>query len=229
MLTIENLQVCYTPGKDILKGLSLSLETEKIHGIVGLNGSGKTTLLNTLYAFLKPSGGTIHYNGRPLHRKEIGYLETENYFYPYITGQEYLDLFPEGSRSFRVETWNELFALPLRQITEDYSTGMKKKLALLAVLKMDKPVLILDEPFNGLDLETSHLLLMLLARLREKGKTILITSHIYETLVSCCDFIHYMQDGTILRSYRQENFNDLKTLLHTTIEKNAAEAIRKLF
>lgn len=229
MLTIENLQVCYAPGKNILKGLSLSLETEKIHGIAGLNGSGKTTLLNTLYAFLKPWGGAIYYNGHSLQRKEIGYLETENYFYPYITGQEYLDLFPAGNGSFQVETWNELFALPLRQVTEDYSTGMKKKLALLAVLKMDKPVLIFDEPFNGLDLETSHLLVMLLTHLREKGKTILITSHIYETLVSCCDFIHYMQDGTILQSYRQENFNDLKDLLHATIEKNAAEAIRKLF
>lgn len=228
MLTIENLQVGYTEGKEILKGLSLSMESGKIHGIAGLNGSGKTTLLNTLYTFLKPRQGTIFYKGHLLRRKEIGYLETENYFYPYITGQEYLDLFPAGNSLFRVETWNELFSLPLQDVTEDYSTGMKKKLALLAVLKMDKPVLLLDEPFNGLDLETAHLLLMLLDSLRKKGKTILITSHIYETLVSCCDFIHYMQEGVICQSYRKEEFEDLKNLLHFTIENKAAEAIRKL-
>lgn len=228
MLTIENIRVSYTSGKEVLKGIHLSMDAGKIHGLVGLNGSGKTTLLNTLYAFIKPEQGRVLFEGRPLQRKEIGYLETENYFYPYLTGQEYLDLFPTGPTSFVSDSWNQLFLLPLDDITENYSTGMKKKLALLAVLKMDKPILILDEPFNGLDLETSHLLLIILRTLRERGKTILITSHIYETLTSCCDCIHYISEGEIRQSYSEEQFDDLKNLLHSTIENRASAAIRQL-
>ena len=178
MLTIEDLRVGYSKEKDVLKGICLSMETGKIHGLVGLNGAGKTTLLNALYSFIRPQSRTILYDGSPLKRKEIGYLESENYFYPYMTGNEYLNLFPSGGTNFDTESWQKLLSLPLGEITENYSTGMRKKLALLAVLKMNKPILILDEPYNGLDLESAHLLTLLLSRLRENGKTVLVTSQI---------------------------------------------------
>lgn len=101
MLTIRNLQVEYKKQSLILKGITLSMESGKIHGIVGLNGAGKTTLLNTLYGFIRPVEGSILYNDNPLHRRDIAYLEAENYFYPYMTGREYLDLFPAGKMAFK--------------------------------------------------------------------------------------------------------------------------------
>lgn len=228
MLTIEDLRVGYSKEKDVLKGICLSMETGKIHGLVGLNGAGKTTLLNALYSFIRPQSGTILYDGSPLKRKEIGYLESENYFYPYMTGNEYLNLFPSGGTNFDTESWQKLLSLPLGEITENYSTGMRKKLALLAVLKMNKPILILDEPYNGLDLESAHLLTLILSRLRENGKTVLVTSHIYETLTTVCDYIHYMKDGIIASSYPKERFGELQEILRTTVKQRADGAIEQL-
>ncbi|MFV0584236.1 MAG: ATP-binding cassette domain-containing protein [Parabacteroides gordonii] len=228
MLTIRNLQVEYKKQSLILKGITLSMESGKIHGIVGLNGAGKTTLLNTLYGFIRPVKGSILYNDNPLHRRDIAYLEAENYFYPYMTGREYLDLFPAGKNGFQVDNWQKLFNIPLNDITENYSTGMKKKLALLGVLKPDKPILILDEPFNGLDLESAHILTLILQQLREKGKTVLVTSHVFETLTSGCDYIHHINNGMIEQSYSKEQFGMLKELLFSTIEKQTSEQIKEL-
>ncbi|WP_304247610.1 ATP-binding cassette domain-containing protein [Parabacteroides gordonii] len=228
MLTIRNLQVEYKKQSLILKGITLSMESGKIHGIVGLNGAGKTTLLNTLYGFIRPVEGSILYNDNPLHRRDIAYLEAENYFYPYMTGREYLDLFPAGENGFQVDNWQKLFNIPLNDITENYSTGMKKKLALLGVIKPDKPILILDEPFNGLDLESAHILTLILQQLREKGKTILVTSHVFETLTSDCDYIHHINNGMIARSYSQDQFGMLQQLLYSTIEHQTADQIKGL-
>jgi ABC-2 type transport system ATP-binding protein len=228
MLTIENLTVGYKKEVNVLKGLSLSMGTGKIHGFAGLNGSGKTTLLNTLYGFITPSAGHIAYKNQPLKRKDIAYLEAENYFYPYMTGREYLSLFPEGKVTFDIDRWQQLFSLPLDEITENYSTGMRKKLALLAVLKQDKPVLILDEPFNGLDLESSFLLTTILEQLQSKGTTLLITSHIYESLTGCCHYIHYLTDGLIKHSYPKETFHTLKEQLQSAIAQQAGQLISQL-
>ena len=228
MLTIRNLQVEYKKESPVLKGINLSMEPGKIHGLVGLNGAGKTTLLNTLYAFLRPSEGSVLYNDTALKRKDIAYLEAENYFYPYMTGREYLNLFPAGKNGFDTESWQQLFHIPLDDITENYSTGMRKKLALLAVLKPDKPILILDEPFNGLDLESAHILTLILQQLREGGKTVLVTSHVFETLTSSCDQIHHIDHGTIDHSYSKEQFGMLQELLYSTIENRASDQIRKL-
>ncbi|MCD8178448.1 MAG: ATP-binding cassette domain-containing protein [Tannerellaceae bacterium] len=213
MLIINNLTVSYEKGKNILKNISLSLQTGQVHGLVGLNGAGKTTLLNTLYGFIAPESGSVDYNGQPLKRKDIGYLEATNYFYPNMTGYEYLKLFPENRKEFNYSKWAEAFSLPLRKTTDTYSTGMCKKLALLAIIKQDKPVIILDEPFNGLDLESVQMLLLIIAQLRSEQKTLIITSHIFETLTGCCDRIHYLAKGEIQGSYQKEEFSLLNEIL----------------
>ena len=228
MLTIRNLQVEYKKEFPVLKGIDLSMESGKIHGLVGLNGAGKTTLLNTLYSFIRPSAGSVSYNDRSLKRLDIAYLEAENYFYPYMTGREYLDLFPAGKNGFKTDSWQQLFHIPLDDITENYSTGMRKKLALLAVLKPDKPIVVLDEPFNGLDLESAHILTLILQQLRKGGKTVLVTSHVFETLTSCCDYIHHIDHGTIDRSYSKDQFEMLQKRLYSTIEDQASDQIKRL-
>lgn len=158
MITINNLTVSYKKGINVIDNLNLTLEEGLIHGIVGLNGAGKTTLLNTMFGLKKSDAGTILANDREITKKEVAYLVTENYFYSNITGNEYLKLFK--NINFDVLQWNELFNLPLDTVIDEYSTGMKKKLALLGVLKQDKSIIILDEPFNGLDIETCRIIRM---------------------------------------------------------------------
>lgn len=223
MITINNLTLSYGSEKMVIDNLHLSLSSGQIHGLVGLNGAGKTSLLDALHGLLRPTSGSMKYHERPLNKKDISFLPTENYFYPNITGREYLNLFP--NTDFQIEDWNELFHLPLDQLIDGYSTGMKKKLAILGVLKEDKPILILDEPFNGLDLETGRTLHSILSNLKAKQKTILITSHILDSLIDLCDEIHYLEAGMIKISIQKENFESFKEEL---FEKMAQKTKGKL-
>jgi len=211
MIIISNLSVSYQKGIKVINGLNLQLDLDEVHGLVGLNGSGKTTLLNTIFSIIKQENGSITYNNQKLTKKSIGYLETENFFYTNITGAEYLSLFE--NKNFDLTAWNKIFELPLNNIIDNYSTGMKKKLALLGILKLDKPILILDEPFNGLDLETCKVLQIIILKLKQK--TIIITSHILESLTSICDKIHYLDNGIIKFSRTKNEFENLeKDIFH---------------
>lgn len=225
MISIENLSMSYG-GKRVINGLNLSLQTQAIHGIVGLNGSGKTTLLNTVYGLRKADDGKVIYQGNRLSKKVTSYLATENFFYSDITGRDYLSLFAKGVVG--MDEWNALFQLPLEKLVEDYSTGMKKKLALIAVLMLDKPVMILDEPFNGLDMETCRIIRSLLLRLKENGKTIIITSHILETLTNVCDQIHYLEKGKIANSIGKEDFATFERDINASIELRNEEMVKRL-
>src|SRR5690606_1140889 len=132
-------------------------------------GSGKTTLLSSLYGLKIPDSGSLTYWEKPLRRSDIGYLETSNFFYSRITGMEYLQLFTINNPAFSIDGWNKLFELPLNQFIENYSTGMKKKLAFLGIIALNKPVLILDEPFNGIDMETTQTLKLIIQALKKKS------------------------------------------------------------
>jgi len=223
MLTIKDLTVSYGAAP-VLKSLELFLEEGRIHGLVGLNGSGKTTLFHTLYGLKKADTGKITRNGAPLSRKKTALLETQNYFYAAITGREYLRLFRAPGR-FDLETWRELFRLPLDELIENYSTGMKKKLAFTGMLKLDKEILLMDEPFNGVDLETGRIIGMVLRRLREKGKTILITSHVLETLTGLCDYIHFLDRGIVRKTYIPEEMPGLEKDLFSELEDKLREQV----
>lgn len=227
MITIKDLSFSYDKKSTVIRQLNLEIRENGIHGIVGLNGAGKTTLLNLAYGLMKPDSGSIVLNGRKLNRREAGYLETENFFYSNITGQEHLNIFREGSAGFDVDRWNDLFKLPLKELIESYSTGMKKKLAILSVIKQDKPILILDEPFNGLDLETVKVLESILLNLKGR-KTIIITSHIIETLTSICDEISYLEEGEILYTRGKEHFTEFRHDIFQRIESRNAELIKSL-
>jgi ABC-2 type transport system ATP-binding protein len=209
MLKIENLFVQFKQ-KTVLNGLHLEIEPATVHGLVGLNGSGKTTLFNTIFGLLQAQEGSLSFENKPLQNKMIAYLETQNYFYSYLTGREYLDLFKIHNPTFEIDKWNELFLLPLQQLIEGYSTGMKKKLAFIAILCLDKPILLLDEPFNGLDMETNQQMKLIIRQLREKQKTILITSHIMESLTSICDSISYLKEGKVEFTAAKTEFEGLE-------------------
>jgi ABC-2 type transport system ATP-binding protein len=228
MIKIDNLHVSY--GQlTVLNELSLTIEKAAIHGLVGLNGSGKTTLLNTLYGLKKQDAGTITIRERVKLKSDIGYLETQNYFYPRITGLEYLRLVSGQNAGFEIERWNELFELPLKQLIDEYSTGMKKKLAMFGIISLDKPILILDEPFNGIDLETVYKLKNLLVKLSSRGKTILITSHILESLIGICDCISYLNKGCIEFTLAKENFKLLENKIFSLHQEKIDQQMQTLF
>ncbi|MFV0591694.1 MAG: ATP-binding cassette domain-containing protein [Draconibacterium sp.] len=226
MITISNLTISYNKNEKVIDNLNLSLDENLIHGIVGLNGAGKTTLLNTLYGLKKPVAGSIQFRKSEIDKKSIAYLVTENFFYSNITGKEYLSLFK--NEKFDIDQWNRLFNLPLDKIIDGYSTGMKKKLALLGVLKQDKTLIILDEPFNGLDIETCRIIRMILLRLKERNKTIIITSHIIETLTNLCDFIHYLEEGQIKYFRDKSGFSEFEREVFDKIENENIELINEL-
>ncbi len=209
MLEIKNINVTFKNQK-VLNDLHLSIEEGCILGILGKNGAGKTTLFESLYQSLKFSG-SITWNNERLQRKMVSYLETENYFYPYITGEEYLSYFASAKES-EISKIIEKFNLPLKKYVQYYSSGMKKKLALIGMLMLDKPINILDEPFNGVDFEGVHILYDIIRQLKSEKKIVMISSHIIETLFHTCDKIAVLQNGKIEKIYGREDFDQLSTL-----------------
>lgn len=207
MLSIKNLQISYNKNS-IIENLSLNIEEGEILGILGKNGAGKTTLFNALYQNITYKG-EINFQDTAISRKKIGFLETENYFYPYMTGEEYLSFFVQKNRSNFFKHTIDNFNLPLKKFVQNYSTGMKKKLALLALILLDKPIVILDEPFNGIDFEGVGLLYEIVQDLKKQKKIVLISSHIIETLFNTCDKIAILENKEIFKIIDKENFNDL--------------------
>ncbi|MFT4681795.1 MAG: ABC-2 type transport system ATP-binding protein [Flavobacteriales bacterium] len=226
MISINGMTISYDGKTNVIDGLNLTLVENQIHGIVGLNGAGKTSMLRAIFGLVKADSGLCNFHDETLSKKHIAFLPTENYFFPNITGNEYLALFK--NQDFDLKGWNDLFQLPLDRIIDDYSTGMKKKLALIGILKMDKPVLILDEPFNGLDIETGRILRSILLKLKQKGKTIIVTSHIIETLTNMCDQIHYLESGIIQFSKNEDEFGSFETELFEKLEEQNRDAIEGL-
>lgn len=211
--------------REVLNCPALQFEHDLVHGIIGLNGAGKTTFFNILAGFLPPDKGTLWDDGNKLSRREVVYLETVNYFYSNITGEEYLSIFPATNRDFHTERMTELMHLPLREIIETYSTGMKKKLALLATLKQNKPIYLFDEPFNGLDLETNEVLKLIIQRLQRKKKTIFISSHILSPLTDLCDKIHLLQSGVFTKVYERTVFDTIGPDLFAGFDTNVRQIL----
>ncbi|MBK6347809.1 MAG: ATP-binding cassette domain-containing protein [Bacteroidales bacterium] len=212
MITIQNLDFSY--GKSpVIKNLNWQLETGKIHGLVGLNGAGKSTLFNLIAGWLKPSNGTIMYNEIRLDRSICALMETNPQFYPMIKGQEYLDVFKLKNNQFDISAWNNIFKLPLNEVVDNYSTGMKKRLDLMGILAMNREILILDEPFNGLDFEAVRLVQQVLPLLASKGKTIIISSHIAESLTAVCNSISLLRNGEIGLQIRKDSFANLSEMI----------------
>ncbi len=195
MIKIERLSKSY--GKNqVLRGIDLHLEKGKAYGFVGDNGSGKTTLFKCISG-IETHEGKITSDLSNI-KNHLGYLQTAPVFLSRITGWEYLKLLCI-SRQIREENFDEenIFELPLQEYAENYSTGMKKKLALTALLLQKNELFILDEPFSGVDFQSNLKILEIIQELKTNGKTLLISSHILSTLTDSCDFIYQLKDGVI--------------------------------
>ncbi len=222
MLQINDISSGYGQNK-ILNNLSLECNTGDIHGILGWNGAGKTTFFNTVFGFIKPWSGSITLNGQPITKHDIAFLETDPYFYPNLLGREYLEMFA-GKSSQSTAQWQTIFDLPLDDFIDGYSTGMLKKLAIAATFLHDRPVILFDEPFNGLDLESAEKLSWILEQTtRQQHKIILISSHILPTLTRICAKISQLEGGVIAYTYLPDEYPvlelQLKENIHQKLEK----------
>ena len=228
MLIIKDLHFSYSEKK-VLNGLNFEARPSTIHGVLGMNGSGKTTLFKTIYGFNVRESGECLFNNLLVTKKDIAFLETYNFFYSYMKGREYLELCALQNPDFNIKNWNQLFQLPLNDLVETYSTGMKKKLAFMGMAALDRPILILDEPFNGVDFESSETLYEILKRLRKQGKTILLSSHIIESLTNICDEVSYLSEGVIERKYLSDEFDQMEKDLRDVIREKVTEALDSIF
>lgn len=208
MITIESLSKNFG-SHQVLKDISIRFQTGGVYGIVGENGAGKTTLFNCI-AGIEAHQGRITADHAPL-KNHLGFLQTEPFFFSRITGEEYLRLLCQARhKSAEHSAQKNVFDLPLKQYAATYSTGMKKKLALMAILMQENDYFILDEPFNGVDIQSNLLITGIIHKLRELGKTILISSHIFSTLHETCDEIHLLQNGIFTKKVARSDFDLLE-------------------
>lgn len=207
MIHITDLHKSYGL-KPVLKGINMSLEKGKIYGVIGKNGAGKTTLFDCISGISSYQGSiTSDLEGL---RSHTGYLQTVPYFMPFLRGREYLQLLCQARGLGQVDfDQQNIFNLPLQQFATTYSTGMQKKLALLGVLLQQNELFLLDEPFNGVDFQSNLLISELFRMLRDKGKTLLVSSHIFSTISELADEILLLEAGVISRRISKESFDNL--------------------
>ena len=223
MISIKNLSKSYG-SNNVLKRIDLELKKGKVYGIVGENGSGKTTLFRCI-AGLENHLGQIDSDYDNL-KNNLGFLQTNPLFMSKITGWEYLKLL-STARGIKKENFDlqNIFDLPLEQYAETYSTGMKKKLALMGILLQQNDILILDEPFNGVDIHSNIIISEIIKKLKSLNKIVIISSHIFSTLSDNCDIIHLLKEGTIVKSVRKEEFQQLGAELKEFVVGNRINSL----
>jgi ABC-2 type transport system ATP-binding protein len=208
MIKISSLQKSFG-GHQVLKNVNLEFSRAKVYGIVGENGAGKTTLFRCI-ADLEQYEGVIESDLQPL-KNHLGLLLTDPFFFSKITGKEYIRLLCNARSKQKIDIdAKNIFDLPLDQYASTYSTGMKKKLALTAILLQENDYFILDEPFNGVDIQSNIILSEIILKLRELNKIVLISSHIFSTLSDTCDEIHLLRKGEQTKSVQKNDFKALE-------------------
>ncbi|MFK8102399.1 MAG: ATP-binding cassette domain-containing protein [Saprospiraceae bacterium] len=211
MMQIENLSKSFGANK-VLQNIHLQLEAGKVYGVVGQNGAGKTTLFRCM-AGLESYFGRINTESDRF-KDRLGFLPTNPFFFAKITGREYLQLLCNARRITSPDfDAKNIFELPLNEYAINYSTGMKKKLAVTGILLQQNDFFILDEPFNGVDIQSNILLTEIILRLKALKKTIVIASHIFSTLQDTCDEIHLLEAGKFQPAVLKADFQQLETTM----------------
>lgn len=206
VIEIENLTKDYGRGRGIF-GVNLTINQGEMVGFVGTNGSGKTTTIRNILGYVKPTSGSVKVNGLSSWEnsseiaKWVGYVPGEIAFPDLPTGIDFLKCQAEfyGLKDMRYA--NELIQrlqLDPRANLKRMSKGMKQKTALVAALMNDAPIIILDEPTTGLDPLMRVTFLDIIKREHEKGKTIFMSSHLFEELETTCDRVALIDSGKIV-------------------------------
>ncbi|MTB53562.1 ATP-binding cassette domain-containing protein [Lewinella sp. W8] len=223
MITLDKVNKHFGSNQ-VLRGVTATFSPGGVYGIIGENGAGKTTLFRCI-AGLHQFTGEIS-SDQPNFHHRLGFLQTQNYFFSRMTGREYLRLLVQA-RNLPVPDLEakNIFDLPLDEYVTNYSTGMQKKIALLGVLLQKNDVLILDEPFNGVDIQSNILISAIIQQLKSSGKTVLISSHIFATLRDICDNIHLLRDGVFAETVYPQEYAKLEAQMIDVTLGNQLEAL----
>jgi ABC-2 type transport system ATP-binding protein len=198
--------------KTALKDIYFSVPSGQICGLLGPNGAGKTTLFRLLMGILKPTWGTLFVDGldafedRVQVKRLIGFLPDEPIFYSYLSGREILELSAAMHGLDVAATMQRIAPLiaklrlaeDIDNYAEDYSRGMKKKLGLLLALLHEPRLLVLDEPTNGLDVESTHLFYDLISETAHQGTTVLFSTHLMDHVTRLCSHAVILNEGTVV-------------------------------
>ena len=199
MIKIDHLSKKFD-NKYVLKEISCAFTNGRVYGIMGENGAGKSTLFRCVMGL-----ESYHGNISIENFLKVGYLNDTPFFYSFVTGMEYLEFCLKAKKlpinKQRISEVNEKFSLPLEKYASNYSLGMKKKLMIMALLLQDNDIIIMDEPFNGLDLVGSILLKQWIIKMKKEKKCIIVSSHIIPALIDICDDIFYIHRGEIVANY----------------------------
>ena len=203
-IIIENLRKSFGE-EEILHGICREFETGKIHGIVGNNGSGKTVMMKCICGFLRPDEGHIFVNGLEVGKdidfpEDMGIIIETPGFLPGVTGMKNLKLLASlrgiaDDRRIRQTIERVGLDSKLRKPVSKYSLGMRQRLGIAQAIMEDPSLLILDEPFNGLDKHGVAKIRGLIKELRAEGKTILLASHNQADIDELCDTVCEMDAG----------------------------------
>ncbi len=213
MLKIEHLTKQYGDKKAV-DDLSLHIQKGEIYGFIGHNGAGKTTTIKSCCGILNFDAGEIYVDGisikaQPLEvKKQIAYIPDNPDLYEFMTGMQFLNFVADiygissADRKRDIQTYAEVFSLTddLGLSISAYSHGMKQKLALIAAWIHHPKLIIMDEPFVGLDPKASHFLKEMMHQACEEGAAIFFSTHVLEVAEKLCDKIAIIQNGKLVRA-----------------------------
>lgn len=218
MLKIEHLTKSYGEKKAV-DDLSLHIEKGRIYGFIGHNGAGKTTTLKSIVGILKLEEGEIYVDGKSIKQEPmacksiIAYIPDNPDLYEYLTGVKYLNFISDvyqvsqDDRKERIKKYGDLFELTesLGQPISSYSHGMKQKLAIISAFIHKPKLMIMDEPFVGLDPKATHLLKGLMRELCDEGGAIFFSTHVLEVAEKLCDDVAIIKSGKLVTAGKTED------------------------
>ena len=217
MLKIDHLTKTYGEKKAI-DDLSLHIQAGEIYGFIGHNGAGKTTTLKAVAGILQFDAGEIIVNGKSIRtqpldcKRDMAYIPDNPDLYEYMTGIKYLNFIADifgvdaQTRQERIRKYADLFELTadLAQPIAAYSHGMKQKLAIISAWLHDPKLIIMDEPFVGLDPKAAHTLKGMMRELCDAGGALFFSTHVLEVAEKLCDKVAIIKGGKLIRSGTME-------------------------
>ena len=217
MLNIEHLTKTYGEKKAV-DDLNLHIRPGEIYGFIGHNGAGKTTTLKSVAGILQFDAGGIYIGGdsvreKPLEcKRKIAYIPDNPDLYEYMTGIKYLNFIADifgvdaALRRERIRRYADAFELTsdLAQPIAAYSHGMKQKLAIIAAWLHEPQLILMDEPFVGLDPKAAHLLKGMMREICDRGGAIFFSTHVLEVAEKLCDKVAIIKGGRLIRSGTME-------------------------
>lgn len=214
ILKIQSLTKIYAGGKKAVDNLSLTVEAGDIYGFIGHNGAGKTTTIRSLVGVIEYEEGEIYINGHSLRqdplkcKSVLAYIPDNPDIYDYLTGIQYLNYIADifevsaGTREERIQKYSDLLELTrsLGDLISSYSHGMRQKLVIISALLHQPKLLVLDEPFVGLDPKASFDLKNMMKELCSQGSAIFFSTHVLEVAEKLCNKVAIISDGVLIAS-----------------------------